>query len=283
MCATRMRVIIFVAIAVLASRETSAQSAVRMTPSAIKAQNETALAVDLDRANRLCGTTITASFDWTDTALIDLETAAPALAAQHCGATMQALRSLCRTPASKEAVRAQIKAVACGFEDLDRKRSTLHFAGGTLHYQIDLRPGEAAGAYIGIARYLTDQLVVDGHTIAVRDAMESDDERLEPYLRATNEQCGSNLTARYDRTGMPLDRLKDGYASSHCERAIEGIQRVCQDAPGRNAVAKQVKTLVCHYKVPRSVELKDGVLNYYMDFTSFNDAITIFEYLQEKL
>jgi hypothetical protein len=165
-----------------------------------------------------------------------------------------------------------------------RQQTTgLDFAGGTLRHQIDLRVGEAAGAYIGIARYLADQLVVDGRTISVRNAIESDDERLEPYLRATNGKCGSNLTARYDRTGMPLNRLKDGYASSHCERAIEGIQRLCQDAAGRNAVTKQVKTIVCHYKVPRSVELKDGVLNYHMDFTSFNDAITIFEYLQEKL
>lgn len=279
---TRIRAITLVAIAVLASRRTSAQSAV-VTPSSIKARNESALAVDLDRANRLCGTTISAAFDWTDTALIDLETAEPTLAARHCGATMEALRSLCRTPARKEADGAQIKAVTCGFDSPDSKQPTLDFAAGRLRYQIDLHLGEAAGAYIGIARYLTDQLVVDGRTIAVRNTMESDDERLKPYLRATNEKCGSNLTARYDRTGMPLNRLKDGYASSHCERAIEGIQRVCQDAAGRNAVAKQVKTVVCRYKVPRSVDLTDGVLNYYMDFTSFNDAITIFEYLQEKL
>jgi hypothetical protein len=279
---TCARAITLVAIAVLASRGASAQSAA-VTPGAIKAQNESALAVDLDRANRLCGTAITAAFDWTDVALIDLETAEPALAARHCGATMEALRSLCRTPASKGAVRAQIKAVACGFDSFDSKKPTLDFADGTLRYQIDLRLGYATRAYIGIARYLTDQLVVDGLTLAVRYAMESDDERLEPYLRATNEKCGSNLSARYDRTGLPLDMLKDGYASSHCERAIEGIQRVCEDAAGRKAVTKGVKTIVCHYKVPRSAELKDGVLDYYMDFTSFNDAITIFEYLQGKL
>jgi hypothetical protein len=279
---TCARAITLVAIAVLASRGASAQSAA-VTPGAIKAQNESALAVDLDRANRLCGTAITAAFDWTDVALIDLETAEPALAARHCGATMEALRSLCRTPASKGAVRAQIKAVACGFDSFDSKKPTLDFADGTLRYQIDLRLGYATRAYIGIARYLTDQLVVDGLTLAVRYAMESDDERLEPYLRATNEKCGSNLSARYDRTGLPLDMLKDGYASSHCERAIEGIQRVCEDAAGRKAVTKVVKTIVCHYKVPRSAELKDGVLDYYMDFTSFNDAITIFEYLQGKL
>jgi hypothetical protein len=279
---TRIRAFTLATIAVVASRGALAQSAV-VTPSAIKAANASALAVDLDRANRLCGTTITAAFDWTDATLIDLETAEPTLAARQCGATMEALRSLCRTPASKQAVRAQIKVVACGFDSLDSKRPTLDFAGGTLRYQIDLRRGDAARAYVGISRYLTDQLVIDGRPIAVRDALESDDERLEPYLRATNEKCGSNLTARYDRAGMPLDMLKDGYASSHCERAIEGIQRVCQDAAGRNAVTKRLKTIVCHYKVPRSVELKDGVLDYYMDFTSFNDAITIFQYLQEKL
>jgi hypothetical protein len=278
----RTRAVILAAIAILLSRGASAQSAA-VTPSAIKAQNESALAVDLDRANRLCGTAITAAFDWTDAALIDLETTEPALAARHCGATMEALRSLCRTPASQGAVRAQVKAVACGFDSFGSKKPTLDFADGTLRYQIDLRLDYSARAYIGIARYLTDQLVVDGLAIAVRGAMESDDERLEPYVRATNEKCGSNLTARYDRTGMPLDMLKDGYASSHCERAIEGIQRVCQDTAGRNAVAKEIKTIVCHYKVPRSAELKNGILDYYMDFTSFNDAITIFEYLQEKL
>jgi hypothetical protein len=113
--------------------------------------------------------------------------------------------------------------------------------------------------------------------------MELDEESLATSLRETNKVCNSGFTARFDWTGMSPDEVKDRYASTHCERALDGIRRICVDEPGRNAVKAQIKSVVCGFGTNRSVRLKDGALDYKMDFSSFNDAITVFEYLQGNL
>ena len=44
----------------------------------------------------------------------------------------------------------------------------------------------------------------------------------------------------------------------------------------------QIKSVVCGFAGERSVS-RNGVLNYKIDFKSFNDGITVFEYLQNNL
>ena len=72
-------------------------------------------------------------------------------------------------------------------------------------------------------------------------------------------------------------------AENHCDRALVGIARVCADAAGKGAVKKQIKSVVCGFAGERSVSLKNGALDYKIDFKSFNDGIRVFEYLQNNL
>lgn len=62
-----------------------------------------------------------------------------------------------------------------------------------------------------------------------------------------------------------------------------GIALVCADAAGKGAVKKQIKSVVCGFTGERSVTLKNGALDYKIDFKSFNDGIRVFEYLQNNL
>ena len=59
--------------------------------------------------------------------------------------------------------------------------------------------------------------------------------------------------------------------------------RVCADAAGKGAVKTQIKSVVCGFAGERSVSPRNGVLDYKIDFKSFNDGTTVFEYLQNNL
>ena len=69
-------------------------------------------------------------------------------------------------------------------------------------------------------------------------------------------------------------------AENQCDRALVGHARVRADAAGKGAVKKSV---VCGFAGERSVSLRNGVLDYKIDFKSFNDGITVFEYLRNNL
>jgi hypothetical protein len=59
--------------------------------------------------------------------------------------------------------------------------------------------------------------------------------------------------------------------------------RVCADEAGKGVVKKQVRSVVCGFAGKRSVSPRNGVLDYKIDFKSFNEGITVFEYLQNNL
>ena len=110
-----------------------------------------------------------------------------------------------------------------------------------------------------------------------------EEEFLAPDVRALNTACASNITVTFDWSDVVEDNLVAYGAENHCDRALRGIARVCIDAVGKDAVRKHVARVVCGFSSRRSVSLKDRVLRYKIDFKSYNDGITVFEYLQNTL
>jgi hypothetical protein len=98
-----------------------------------------------------------------------------------------------------------------------------------------------------------------------------------------NKTCASSITVRFDWSDVPEADLVTYGASNHCGRALDGIGRVCVDAAGRNAVREQIATVICGFAPQRSALLKDRVLRHNIDFRSYNDALTVLEYLQNNL
>ncbi len=82
---------------------------------------------------------------------------------------------------------------------------------------------------------------------------------------------------------MKEEDLSAYSASAWCEAALEGIRRVCSDAPGKEAVKEQIKSLTCGFGPERSISLKDGVVDYKISFKSSNDADFVFEALENAL
>ena len=114
--------------------------------------------------------------------------------------------------------------------------------------------------------------------------MASETADLNKDVKLTNKSCQSSLTATFDWSAVPsADELAKYSPEGYCNAALEGIQRVCSDQLGKDAVQKQIKKVTCGFATSRQVELKDGTLDYKINFNSANDADYVFEYLQNQL
>jgi hypothetical protein len=102
-------------------------------------------------------------------------------------------------------------------------------------------------------------------------------------VERTNKRCGSDLTAKFDWTGLPSGALKEFSAAGYCGAVLDGIDRVCEDAPGKDAVKQKIKGMTCRFGAERSISLKDGSLGYTINFNSSNDADFVYAYLQSIL
>ena len=136
-----------------------------------------------------------------------------------------------------------------------------------------------------LAFIVIDAIVIDAYAESPEiDRIKArEEESLANDARALNESCGSTINVRLDWSAVPADDLKTYGAEQHCDRALRGIGQVCSDAAGKDAVKKQIRSVVCGFAAKRSVALKDGVLDYKIDFKPLNDGIMVFEYLQGNL
>jgi hypothetical protein len=99
----------------------------------------------------------------------------------------------------------------------------------------------------------------------------------------TNRECGSNIAVSFNWSGVKEADLETYSPSGWCEAALDGIRNVCADNPGKEAVREKIKTLTCSFAPERSVSLKDGNVDYKISFRSTNDAIFVFETLENAL
>jgi hypothetical protein len=99
----------------------------------------------------------------------------------------------------------------------------------------------------------------------------------------TNKTCGSEFAVRFDWSAVPAGALDKFSAEGYCDAALEGIRRVCTDAPGKDAVKQRIKNMTCGFGRERAISLKDGSLDYIINFDSVNDADFVYAYLTNNL
>ena len=110
----------------------------------------------------------------------------------------------------------------------------------------------------------------------------------EKYLAAevssTNERCGNSLTAKFNWLKPPTPEDRKTYSAyGYCGAALEAVRRVCDSQAGKEAVKQKIKSLTCSFGPKRTVVLKDGAIDYEVNFNSSNDVDYVFEYLQNNL
>jgi hypothetical protein len=134
----------------------------------------------------------------------------------------------------------------------------------------------AALAALGIA-------TASAQSLKIRQRMASEAADLVKDADRTNSVCGTSLTVKFDWGGAPGDDLLKYSPQSYCSAALDGIQRVCGDAAGKDAVKQKIKNVTCSFGASRTIALKDGAVDYKINFNSVNDADFVFEYLQNYL
>jgi hypothetical protein len=103
-------------------------------------------------------------------------------------------------------------------------------------------------------------------------------------VTTTNERCGNSLTAKFDWLKPPAPEDRKIYSAyGYCGAALEAMRRVCDSPAGKEAVKQKIKGLTCSFGPQRTVGLKDGTIDYEVNFNSSNDADYVFEYLQNNL
>ena len=72
-------------------------------------------------------------------------------------------------------------------------------------------------------------------------------------------------------------------SEGYCDAALSSIRRVCGDDLGKKAVGAKIKSMSCSFGPARSIALKDGALDYKINFDSANDSDYVYEFLQNNL
>jgi hypothetical protein len=102
-------------------------------------------------------------------------------------------------------------------------------------------------------------------------------------VQHTNKTCDSGFTVRFDWSAVPAGALEKFSAEGYCDAALEGIRRVCTDGLGKDAVKQRIKNMTCGFGSERAISLKEGSLDYTINFESVNDADFVYAYLLNNL
>jgi hypothetical protein len=134
---------------------------------------------------------------------------------------------------------------------------------------------------VGILVALTG--AVEAQPLKVQQQKVREEAGLAVEVVTLNKTCETQITATFNWETVPEDRTDR--ASNFCNHALDGIERVCVDSLGKEAVRKQITEIKCSYAEQRSMSLSDGIFEFKSDF-DYNTRDTrfiIFEYLQGKL
>ena len=91
------------------------------------------------------------------------------------------------------------------------------------------------------------------------------------------------LTAKFNWLKPPTPEDRKTYSAyGYGKVALEAMWRVCGSEAGKEAVKQKIKSLTCSFGPQRTVVLKDGTIDYEVNFNSSNDVDYVFEYLQPE-
>jgi hypothetical protein len=123
----------------------------------------------------------------------------------------------------------------------------------------------------------------DAQSLKVRQRMQAQDEALVADVESTTKACGTTVPVKFDWAGAPEDKLEAYSSEGYCDAALSSIRSVCGDDMGKKAVGTKIKSMSCGFVPARSIALKDGALDYKINFDSSNDSDYVYEFLQNNL
>lgn len=123
----------------------------------------------------------------------------------------------------------------------------------------------------------------NAQSLKVRQGMAEQEKMLVENVDHLNKICGTTITVKIDWKDAPEADLSKYSTSGYCAAGLEGIRRTCEKDLGKDAVQKQIKSVTCGFGPERSISFKDGVVDFKMNFSSYNDADFVYEFMQNNL
>lgn len=125
---------------------------------------------------------------------------------------------------------------------------------------------------------------VQAQSLKDREYFAKQEEYLAKEVANTNKKCDSSVAAKFDWSSPPSEADRKFSAYGYCGAVLEGMRKVCDSgALGKDAVKAKIKTLTCGFGPKREIALKDGAIDYKIEFKSSNDADFVANYLQNNL
>jgi hypothetical protein len=123
----------------------------------------------------------------------------------------------------------------------------------------------------------------NAQSLKVRQGMAEQEKMLVENVNHLNKICGATIAVKIDWKDAPVADLAKYSTSSYCAAALEGIRHTCENDLGKDAVQKQIKSVTCGFGSERSITMKDGAVDYKINFSSYNDADFVHEFMQNNL
>jgi hypothetical protein len=179
------------------------------------------------------------------------------------------------------------EAVATNMERVvirDAGHISIALDGRTLVVEIDAdspivgRPSSRRiGAKVGDLLYVHGQSLKVGQIKALQETLLAKD------AADINKACGTDFSVNFDWAAAPNADLEHYSASGYCESALSAVRSICNDVAGSDAVKQKITRVSCGFAAKRTIALKNGTLDYRINFNSVNDYDFVIEYLRNNL
>ena len=127
--------------------------------------------------------------------------------------------------------------------------------------------------------------VANAQSLKDKEYFASQEKYLADKVTFANQKCEGNVAAKFDWSTPPTpDERRTYSAYGYCEAVLDAMRRVCEMSPaGKDAIKQKIKSVTCGFGPQRSIALKDGAIDYKINYSSSNDVDFVFEYLQNNL
>lgn len=121
-------------------------------------------------------------------------------------------------------------------------------------------------------------------TLAEKELQQKFEENIQSRVVDLNKSCDTNIKVGFDWSTFTVDDLKTTGVDSYCSEGLKGVINTCASSKiAQETVKEKIQNITCSKATPRSIELKEGTLNFGIDFNAVNDAKAVQEHLMNNL
>ncbi|CRL61293.1 hypothetical protein [Proteus vulgaris] len=121
-------------------------------------------------------------------------------------------------------------------------------------------------------------------TLAEKELHQKFEDNIQSRVVDLNKSCDANIKVAFDWSAFTADDLKTIGVDSYCSEGLKGVINTCESSKiAQETIKEKIQNITCTKTTPRSIELKEGMLNFGIDFNASNDAKAVQEHLMNNL